>query len=89
MGAAPEIRTLNSELERRINDLTEINHELEAFGYSISHDMRAPLRSIRSFSQFLNALRYDKTFDQAVAEGFPGQWRALADVERDWQRSLQ
>lgn len=48
-----EIKSLNVELERRINDLTEINQELEAFGYSISHDMRAPLRSIRSFAQFL------------------------------------
>jgi len=48
-----EIRTLNGELERRIKELTEINRELEAFGYSISHDLRAPLRSIRSFSQFL------------------------------------
>jgi len=48
-----EIKSLNVELERRINDLTEINRELEAFGYSISHDMRAPLRSIRSFAQFL------------------------------------
>src|SRR5689334_11410386 len=51
--AETEIRTLNSELERRINDLTEMNRELEAFGYSISHDLRAPLRSIRSFAQFL------------------------------------
>jgi PAS domain S-box-containing protein len=48
-----EIKSLNVELEHRINDLTEINQELEAFGYSISHDMRAPLRSIRSFAQFL------------------------------------
>jgi len=48
-----EIKSLNVELERRIKELTEINRELEAFGYSISHDLRAPLRSIRSFSQFL------------------------------------
>jgi PAS domain S-box-containing protein len=48
-----EISSLNQQLERRIKDLTEINRELEAFGYSISHDLRAPLRSIRSFSQFL------------------------------------
>jgi PAS domain S-box-containing protein len=51
--AEGEIRTLNGELERRIKDLTEINQELEGFSYSISHDLRAPLRSIRSFSQFL------------------------------------
>ena len=50
---AGEINALNQELERKIKDLTEINKELEGFSYSISHDLRAPLRSIRSFSQFL------------------------------------
>jgi PAS domain S-box-containing protein len=48
-----EIKGLNGELERRIQSLTELNTELESFGYSISHDLRAPLRSIRSFAQFL------------------------------------
>jgi len=51
--AEAEIKTLNTELERRIKNLTEINNELEGFSYSISHDLRAPLRSIRSFAQFL------------------------------------
>ncbi len=51
--AETEIQNLNGELERRISDLTDINSELEAFNYSISHDLRAPLRSIRSFAQFL------------------------------------
>ncbi|MBI4061094.1 MAG: hypothetical protein HY403_06655 [Elusimicrobia bacterium] len=41
------------------------------------------------FSQFLAALRYDKSLDQAVAEGFPGAWRTLEELERDWKRSLQ
>ncbi|HOB31677.1 MAG TPA: PAS domain S-box protein [Verrucomicrobiota bacterium] len=49
--AEEEIRSLNAELSRRINDLTEINKELESFSYSISHDLRAPLRSIASFTQ--------------------------------------
>ncbi|HAZ08343.1 MAG TPA: hypothetical protein DCZ01_07465 [Elusimicrobia bacterium] len=41
------------------------------------------------FSQFLLALRDGKDFDRATAEGFPGQWRALADFEMEWRRSLQ
>lgn len=49
--AEDEIRALNRELNRRIHDLTEINKELESFNYSISHDLRAPLRSIASFTQ--------------------------------------
>jgi light-regulated signal transduction histidine kinase (bacteriophytochrome) len=51
--AESEIRSLNTQLEHRVKDLTEVNRELEGFSYSISHDLRAPLRSIRSFSQFL------------------------------------
>jgi PAS domain S-box-containing protein len=51
--AEGEIRSLNTELQGKIRDLTEINNELEGFSYSISHDLRAPLRSIRSFAQFL------------------------------------
>ncbi len=46
-----EIKSLNSELNQRLNDLTEVNKELEGFNYSISHDLRAPLRSIASFTQ--------------------------------------
>lgn len=51
--AEEKIRTLNRELQRRVDELTEINEELNAFNYSISHDLRAPLRSMQGFAQAL------------------------------------
>ncbi len=61
-------RKINQELERRVdertNALKEINDQMEAFCYSISHDLRAPLRAMRSFTQVLleeYAPKLDKT----------------------------
>ena len=47
------VRSLNAKLEKRVVGVGAANQELEAFTYSVSHDLRAPLRAMDGFSQAL------------------------------------
>ncbi|GAE57404.1 two-component system sensor protein [Xanthomonas arboricola pv. pruni MAFF 301420] len=47
------IQELNRQMEGKVEQVSEVNRELEAFSYSVSHDLRAPLRHVAGFSDKL------------------------------------
>jgi signal transduction histidine kinase len=68
--AQAQLRRANQELEGRVDERTarlrETIGDLEAFSYSVSHDMRAPLRAMQGYAQLLNEQFGNKLDPQAI-----------------------
>ena len=72
-----QILELNRQLEGKVAQISETNRELEAFSYSVSHDLRAPLRHIAGFAEKLR---------NHLGEGADEQTRALQQTSSSIRR---
>ena len=76
-GLAEAQRVLEQRVEERTRELSEVNQELESFSYSVSHDLRAPLRAINGFAGLL-LVNHSEQLDEK-ARGYLARVRDAAD----------
>lgn len=72
------LASLERKVEERTAKLQELNAELEAFSYSVSHDLRAPLRSMESYARIL----HDDHADRLSEEGRHFAYRIMKNAEK-------
>jgi signal transduction histidine kinase len=84
--AEAEILRLNAVAEVRLKEMTALNREIEAFSYSVSHDLRAPLRHVNGFVDLLMARSKDQLDEKSrryltvIADGAKQMGRLIDDL---------
>ncbi len=80
--AERRIHELNERLAQQVSDLAAANSALEAFSYSVSHDLRAPLRQVAGFVGRVQMLNRDRTNPDALQQYLPLIQRSVTRMGR-------
>ncbi len=87
--AEEAVKRANVELEKRVRERTsqleQANRELEAFSYSVSHDLRAPLRAVEGYSQILEEIAADRLDEESrgIVESIRRSAQRMSDLIND------